>query len=89
MTEVCVVRLVLCATQVDVVAELKKKEGSIKQQINLVIIGGLWRVGGWGLACSSEVGKGGEGRREEAGERRGREVRKGREVGRVNLELGG
>ena len=55
MTEVCVVRLVLCAAQVDVVAELKKKEGSIKQQINLVIIGGLWRdegcgglgVGGW------------------------------------------
>ena len=45
MTEVCVVRLVLCA-QVDVVAELKKTEGSIKQQINLVIIGGLWRVEG-------------------------------------------
>ena len=49
MTEVCVVGLVLCATQVDVVAELKKNEGSIKQQINLVIIGGLWRVEGWGL----------------------------------------
>ena len=38
---------------------------------------GGWRVGGWGLACSSEVGKGGEGRREER--KRGEEGKGGRE----------